>query len=105
MKQFWPNLAVAVFLLLALVYSISVGPFYERATMVGTPSVQRWADALFRLTIGGLALTFFLRALSGWLIRPAWGKVGMYLAGLATIVCALGFLLLMHGFHLGPKPS
>ena len=105
MRRLWPNLAVAVFLLLALVYSISVGPFYERATMGGSPSVQRWADALFRLTIGGLALTFLLRGLSGWLIRPTWGKIGMYLASLATIVCALSFLLFVYMFHLGPKSS
>ena len=101
----WIYSALAVMFLFVLIYSLSVGPIYARPSMTGPPSTQILADALLRLEIAGLGLTCLLWALQEWHVFARWAAVGKRVAAICTALCAIGFLLLIYAFHLGPKPQ
>jgi hypothetical protein len=97
--------AVAIFLLVALIYNVSAGPMYGRASMTGPPDVRYWADALLRLALAGLSLTFLFSGLVEWRGRPTWPRLARRLTAVGTFMCAAGFRVLVYMFHFGPKPA
>src|SRR3954470_1425634 len=68
-------LAVVIFVLVALILNVSLGPFYGRASMIGPPEVRYWADTLLRLAMAGLSLTFLFSGLEEWRGRSGWPRL------------------------------
>ena len=96
-------LAIAIFVLVALIRNVSMGPFYGGASVTGPPEVRYWADTLLRLAVAGLSLAFLFWGLEEWRWRPAWSRLARRLTAVGTGMCAAGFLVLVFVFHLGPK--